>query len=189
MTTIELQQCLTCLGLSDTEAAKLLSVDPRTIRRWKEKPDELSGPAEQALRAWMRLEVLGLSWRPDGVALGMDDPEKVAKQIAAHRSHAIALDATLKRVKERGGPAAPWEVDLANRRATLGGMRISFYALRNGGFSPNTYSRSDIEADMVRDKTLIEDGYAAIAREVARAGRNWAETAGKIGIARKGSVR
>ncbi len=172
----ELQNCFSRLGLADAEAAELLSVDPRTVRRWKDQAVEIPGPVEQALRAWVRLEECGLAWRPDGIALGEDDPEKFSKQIAAHRNHAIELDAVIKRVKDRGGPAAPWEVDLERRCAMLGGIRISFYALRNGGFSPSTYSRKDgAPPDMVRDQSLIEDGYATIAREIASAGKGWAD--------------
>jgi hypothetical protein len=121
---------------------------------------------------------LGLAWRPDGIALGEGDKEKLARTITAYRDQAIALDDTLARVKRRGGPAAPWAVDLGKKCATLGGMKIAFYAVRNGGFSPSTYSRRDMAADMVRDQTLLEDGYAAIAREIAKAGRNWADATG-----------
>lgn len=54
-------------------------------------------------------------------------------------------------------------------------MKISFYPLQNGGFSPQSYSRRDsVPLDMERDWYLIEDGFAAIAREIAKAGPDWA---------------
>lgn len=174
MSSEELRSCLSRLCLSEGDAARLLSVDPRTIKRWQSKPGELPGPAEQALRAWVRLEELGLSWRPDGVALGLDKPDVLANQIIAHRRHAIELDAVLQRVKEKGGPAAPWVVDLDKRRATLGDLEITFYATKNGSFSPNTYSRSETQPDLARDRSLIDDGFASIAREIAKVGPNWA---------------
>jgi hypothetical protein len=176
MTKQELLSCLARLSLSESETAQLLSVDPRTVRRWMANPAEIPGPAEQALRAWLRLAELGLAWRPDGLAIGEDDPEKIAAQIVAYRNHAIDLAAMLKRVKARGGPSAPWVVDLDKRCATLEAMKITFYPLQNGGFSPQTYTRRDtVPLDMDRDRYLIEDGYAAIARATAEAGPNWAD--------------
>lgn len=155
------------LDLSQTEAARLLSVNVRTVRRWVENPSEMPGPAEQALRAWLRLHRLGLAWRPDGLPLGEDEVEEMAEQIALYRQHAIDLDALLRRVEERGGPAAPWHVDLKAHLATLGPMEVGFYPLANGGFSPSTYRRSDVGPDLGRDAQLLEDAYACIARALA----------------------
>ena len=175
MTKQELDSCLARLSLSESETAQLLSVDPRTVRRWMARPAEIPGPAEQALRAWLRLETLGLAWRPDSLAFGEDDVDAIAKQIVEYRKHAIELEALLKRVKARGGPSAPWVVDLSKRCATLGAMKITFYALRNGSFSPQGYTRRDLPLDLGRDWPLIEDGFAAVARETAKAGQNWAD--------------
>ncbi len=176
MTSAEFQTCLDRLGLSQAEAAHLLSVSPRTVRRWAEKPAEISGPAEQALRAWMRLHRLGLPWRPDGVAIGESDPEKIAEQIGIYRQHAINLDALIRKVEARGGPAAPWHVDLKKRQATLGPVWVSFYPLMNGGFSPAHYSRNDDHPNLKRDWTLLEDAFACIANAIAKAGPGWAES-------------
>src|ERR1700722_7999386 len=41
------------LHLTQAEAAHLLSVNARTVRRWIENPAEMPGPAEQTLRAWL----------------------------------------------------------------------------------------------------------------------------------------
>lgn len=114
---LDVDACLSQLHLTDTEAAELLSVDTRTIRRWKKNLQEIPGPARAALRAWCRLDTLGLAWQPDAIGLGEHDSDRLALQVAAYREHAIALDATLRRVAERGGPAAPWEVNLETRRA------------------------------------------------------------------------
>ena len=162
----ELRDHLEQLGLAQAEAAQLLSVAPRTVRRWVEGSQEVPGPAEQALRAWLRLHERGMAWRPDAVAIAGDD----ARTIARHREHAIELDALLQRVKARGGPAAPWQVDLDRCRATLGPLHVSFYKLRNGGFSPQSYRRSDGPADMQRDWPLIEDAFACIADAFAKQG-------------------
>jgi hypothetical protein len=109
-----------------------------------------------------------LAWRPDGLPLGEDKSNELATQIALYRQHAINLDAVLRRVEARGGPAAPWRVDLKVHVATLGPMEIGFYPLPNGGFSPSTYRRADAEPDLARDAHLIEDAYACIAQALAQ---------------------
>jgi len=165
---INIQEYLEKLDLSQTEAAQLLSVDPRTVRRWAKSPEEIPGSAEQALRAWLQLNQLGLVWRPDSIAFGEHNPEELANQIALHRKHTIDLDALLQRVKERGGPASPWQVDLDKGVATLGPIRVSFYHLRSGSFSPAFYTRKDCSPNMERDWTLIEDAFACIASAFAK---------------------
>jgi hypothetical protein len=167
-----LEDCLRELGLSQVDAARLLSVDPRTMRRWVAKPEDMPGPAEHALRAWQRLHRLGLAWSPDG-AIGEGDPNEIAEQIARYRDHAISLDEVIRSVRARGGPAAPWNVDLTKKQATLGPMKVSFYRLANGGFSPANYSRSDEPPDVKRDWTLLEDAFACIATAIAEAGPDW----------------
>jgi hypothetical protein len=97
----------------------------------------------------------------------MDDSEMIAR----HRQHALDLDALLRRVEARGGPAAPWQVDLDRGLATLGSLTVSFYKLRNRGFAPQSYRRSDDqEADQRRDWLLIEDACACIARKLTERG-------------------
>jgi hypothetical protein len=166
MSSLELSSHLNQLGLTQAEAARLLSVNVRTVRRWVEDPSDMPGPAEQALRAWFRLHRLGLAWRPDGLPLGEDETEEMADQIARYRRHAMELDSMLQRVEARGGPAAPWNVDLEAKVATLGPMRVGFYRLANGGFSPSTYRRTDADPDLVRDALLLEDAYACIAKSL-----------------------
>ncbi len=160
MTSSEFKECLTRLALSQTEAARLLSVSPRTVRRWIEIPNQIPGPVEQALRAWLHLDRLGLAWRPDVIAVG---EEEIAKQITRYREHAIELDSLLQRVKARGGPATRWQVDLKRCQALLGPLRVSFHRLRNGGFSPSFYSGP------LHDTTLLEDAYVCIADAIASA--------------------
>lgn len=164
MAPFNLSDNLNALGLSQVAAARLLSVDPRTVRRWLENPAEISGPAEQALRAWQRLHEYGLPWSPDGVDLIESNPDR----IASYRSHTIDLDALLQRVSKRGGTAAPWVVDLDKGKATLGALEVTFYKLPSGGFSPQSYKRRDhIQPDVQRDWHLIEDAYACIAKAIA----------------------
>ena len=170
MNRIALIALLDRLRLSQIEAATLLSVNPRTFRRWIEDPAEMSKPAEAALLAWDRLNSLGLAWRPDGVAIGETDPAEIASQIARFRQHAIDLNELLDRVERRGGPNPEWRVDLKKNEARLGPLRVYFYRLVNDGFSPASYSRSDRHPDPERDSTLLEDAYASIAAALARDG-------------------
>jgi hypothetical protein len=175
----EFQQTLSCLGLSLAELAGLLAVNTRTTRRWADDPTEIPGPAEQALRAWVRLQRLGLAWRPDGVAIGERSPERIAEQIKLYLRHALDLDAIIQRVEGRGGPAAPWDVRLVSRQASLGPVVVSFYPLVNGGFSPASYIRRDRAPDLQRDWTLIEDALACVAKAVSAAGPDWARRPGE----------
>jgi hypothetical protein len=164
MSNLDLSATLNSLGLSQVAAARLLSVDPRTVRRWVENPEEISGPAEQALRAWQRLHAYGLPWSPDGVDVVETDPE----QIARYRLHTLELDTLLEKVKKRGGPAAPWVMDLDKGKAVLGALEVTFYKLPSGGFSPQSYKRRDaIALDVERDWHLIEDAFACIAKAIA----------------------
>jgi hypothetical protein len=167
-TRASLAACLAKLEISQVEAAHLLSVDPRTFRRWIESPSEMPGPAAVALGAWLRLNALNLPWRPDGIELPGDSKEEIANQITLFRNHSIGLDAILERVRSRGGPTAPWRVELKRGRATLEHMTLHFYLHPNGSFSPSTYSRADKPPDWERDRSLLEDGIAAIADAIAR---------------------
>lgn len=171
MTKIELVELLARLNLSQREAATLLSVNPRTFRRWLEDADQMPKTAEVALRAWDRLNRLGLAWRPDGVALGESNPEEVAEQIAKFRKHAIDLDSLLRRVASRGGPKLQWDINLDDNEATLGPMTVHFYQLVNGSFSPASYRRSDRHPDPQLDAELLEDAYACIARALSKKAR------------------
>jgi hypothetical protein len=164
MTPNELKEHLTYLGLFDqAEAAQLLSVTPRTLRRWLDG-EEVPGPAEQAVRAWRRLQERGLIWRPDTVAIVENDH----RQIAASRNHAIELDEVLQRVKARGGPRMHWLVDRHGCRAILGPMEVSFYNLANGSFSLANYTRKDNYPDIERDREFIEDATFFIAQEMKK---------------------
>ena len=179
MTHSEFQETLRYLGLSLAELAELLAVNIRTTRRWADDPHEIPGPAEQALRAWVRLQRLGLAWRPDGVAIGERSAERIAEQIKLYLRNAVDLDALIQRVEGRGGPAAPWDVSLASHQASLGPVVVSFYPLVNGSFSPASYTRRDRAPDLQRDWTLIEDALACIAKAISAAGPDWARRSGE----------
>ncbi|HEV2954717.1 MAG TPA: hypothetical protein VGX95_01245 [Xanthobacteraceae bacterium] len=163
MTPQDLSNHLSQLGITQTEAARLLSVNARTMRRWLEG-EEVPGPAEQAIRAWLRLHRRNLPWRPDSIAIVEDDQD----QIAAHRAHAIQLDAILARVEARGGARLPWQVDRVGRRAVLGPMEVSFYTLANGSFSLASYTRKDGDPNVQRDWEFIEDAAFCIAKELRK---------------------
>ena len=172
----EFRAALKALGINQTEASTLLDVSDRSVRRWAEGPEEIPGPVEQTLRAWVRLEVVGLAWRPDREMIGNDISAELRKQIASYRRLALDLDALLRKVKSRGGPAAPWDVDLQRRIATLGPIEVSFYPLTNGGFSPAHYTRKDCSPDQARDQSLLEDAYACIAESIKHAGKGWSDS-------------
>lgn len=161
----ELQEHIQALGLTQAEAAQLLGISPRTVTRWCTEGEEVSGPAEAALRAWRRLDARHLAWRPDSVSIVEDDAER----IATHRQEAINLDDILRRVKARGGSQIPWAVSLPECEATLGRVHVGFYKLQNGGFSLSVYSRRDgVHPDVQRDWALIEDAVFCIAQEFER---------------------
>lgn len=169
MSSTEFTSGLKRLALSEAEAGRLLSVTPRSVRRWSEGSTEVPGPVEQALRAWLRLEDLGLAWRPDGIAIWEVD------QTELYRQHAVELDALIQKVKKRGGPAAPWKVDLAARRASLGPIEVNFHVLANEGFSPSSYTRKDCSPDLKRDWRLLEDAFSCIATAIGKARNGWSE--------------
>ncbi len=164
MTADELNTILKNLRLDSKDAAQLLEVSPRTVRRWMDAPAEIPGPTCRALQAWSSLERAGLPWRPDEGALATSD----AAQIARYRDHAIELYELLERVEKRGGPSIPWNVNLVAKRASLGPVQVSFYELANGGFSLQSLRRSDQAFDSVRDLPLLEDAIASIATAFAR---------------------
>ena len=167
MTNEELRASLQSLSLTQAEAARLLAVAERTVRRWAEGTQDIPGPAEKIVRAWTDLQLRGLAWRPDGRALDGAD----AQALAPYWAHAIELDDLLDRVDARGGPAAPWEVDLERSRATLGFLQVTFYKLTNGGFAPQSYRRADdVPPDARRDWQLLEDAYYCIATALADPG-------------------
>lgn len=163
MNSDEVQHHLSRLGLSQTEAAQLLGVAPRTIRRWLDG-EEIPGPVEQAIRAWVRLAERNSPWRPDSASIVEDDQE----QIAQLRTHAIGLSDLLARVEARGGARLPWIVDRERCRAILGPMEVSYYKLANGGFSLSNYTRKDGNPDVQRDREFIEDAAYCIAKEIRR---------------------
>ncbi|MGH6876467.1 MAG: helix-turn-helix domain-containing protein [Rhizomicrobium sp.] len=163
MTQAEFTQYLDRLGLSVEKAAKLLDVSPRTVRRWREG-EELRGPVETAVRAWIFLHDRHLPWMPDSASVIENDRE----QIDLHRANAIDLAALHKRVEDRGGPKLTWNVDLSKGKATLGPVQVSFYRLRNGGFSLANYRRSDAAPDAHRDREIIEDAAYSIGQAIKK---------------------
>lgn len=160
MSATELEQSLLRLALSQTEGAQLLGVTPRTLRRWLEG-EEISGPAEQAIRAWLKLHDRKLAWRPDSASIAGHDQDQINKI----REHAINLSEIIARVEARGGPQMPWVVDRSRSRATFGPMEVTFYTLQNGSFSLANYTRKDQLPDVERDRSLIEDAAYCISKE------------------------
>ena len=59
-----LKDCLKELGLTQKEAAKLLSVNIRTMNRWVREEQQITGPAKQTFIAWLRLKRHNLAWGP-----------------------------------------------------------------------------------------------------------------------------
>lgn len=67
MTKQEILDILKELNLTQREAAVLLSVDVRTLRRWIRYPERANGPAIQALLGWQKLHRLTLAWGPNQI--------------------------------------------------------------------------------------------------------------------------
>jgi len=174
MTPVELREHIQGFGLTQTELAQLLGANPRTVRRWLEEDGAgegagVPGAVAATLRAWQRLQHAALAWRPQDAPLTGADG---GTAVAAQRFYTLGIDAMLERVRMRGGPAIPWDVDLARQRATVGAVQLSFYVLEGGGFVPLSYRRQDaLMPDPVRDQALLEDGVACIARTLERNGQ------------------
>jgi hypothetical protein len=167
MNPVELRHTLQILDLNQAEAARLLSVNPRTMRRWIEGSSIIPAATAQALGAWKRLARFGLPWRPDEIMLADLNEDEIAKQSSLHRNHVVGLDAIIASVEKRGGPATPWKVDLQKCQASTNFLEIGFYRMPNGGFSPSNYRRKDGPPNLERDKALIEDAYYCIAKTIA----------------------
>ena len=162
----KLKESLALLGIDSQDLAHFLDVNLRTIKRWM--ADEISIPTGviRLFEAWIMLHKIGLPWRPDGEKF--ITPNALKQQIALHNQAVLELTEIIKKVNKRGGPAAPWVVNLGMKRATLEKMWISFYTLPNGGFTPQSYGRSDRNPDFERDRPLLEDGFVCIAEAIAK---------------------
>src|SRR5258706_6056253 len=163
MTNRQFAENLARLNLTPDEAAQLLGVSERSVRRWTEV-ESIPGPVEAALRAWQDLEARSLPWKPDSVSVFQDDED----QIRRIRNHGELLDQLMSAVEAPGGPANASAVDLARQRATFGPAEVSFYRLKTGGFSPSTYRRLD-RAPTGNDMSEIQDACYCIAQAFARA--------------------
>jgi hypothetical protein len=164
MTDIELPETLFFLGLDHDEAAQLLGVSTRTLRRWIEG-EEIPGPAKAALSAWRQLHARHMAWKPDSIAIFEDDQA----QIERARQHAQEVAGIIQRVEGRGGPKNPWSVNLAKCTATFGPFEVGFYKLQNGGFSFSSYRRKDTSPELTRDRPYLEDAAYSIGEAVSKA--------------------
>jgi hypothetical protein len=63
MSNIEFAEHLQALRIGQTEAADLLGVSERTVRRWADG-EAVPGPVEAAIRAWRSLDERQLPWKP-----------------------------------------------------------------------------------------------------------------------------
>jgi hypothetical protein len=166
MDAVELSETLAYLGLDQTEAAQLLGVAGRTMRRWLLEGEEIPGPAIAALRAWHAMHDRHMNWKPDAQTLFNDDQD----QIERYRKHVVDMDAAMRRVEKRGGPESPWAVDLSKNSAILGPFEVSFYQLQaDGGFSLSNYRRRGEAPDLARDMPFLEDAAYCIAKTIAKA--------------------
>lgn len=173
MTPDEARQALDDLGLSIDQAARLMRVTTRTMRRYfdgdsddRETAAVVPGAVEQALRAWLALHERGLPWRPDARPLEGFEPEQLARMNML-KQHVLAC---VWRVRDAGGPTLPWDIDADLGLARLGTLSLHFYVLPSGGFVPQSYSRQDKAPDLERDRPHLEDGIAAIAQRLQELG-------------------
>lgn len=127
--------------------------------RYLSGTDGISGPAAQALRAWLKLHRLGLHWHPAGVPIGHVEPATA-----------------VTRARLRGAPASAWRIDVERGCAFFQRHRISFtwrsaqcFALQThvppvpalATFNVSAPSSTQIRA------ALIDDACACIARRLA----------------------
>jgi len=161
----ELNKCLGLLALSQTEVAVRLGVTTRTVRRWQAGEQKIPRWVIELLGAWNQLQLRNLPWGADLETFWFGDEN----QIRSHHDHDEALMQIVQRVAARRGPAVPWRVNLRDHSATLGSISVRFYRLASNSFSLASYSRSDLQPDINRDKTLIEDAVAAFAAAVSQA--------------------
>lgn len=183
MSSEEVRQHLSDLDLMRDEAALLLGVTTRTVTRWCEG-EEITGPAEAALRAWKRLSERGFPWKPDAISVLEEDEDQIDRQ----RTHAMRFEEMLKRVESRGGPTHPWKVDTRRSMATFGASEVNYHKLANGGFSISSYRRTDRHADLDNDMPLIEDAAYCIAREFTQFGARAAALAEMAAYVREHST-
>jgi hypothetical protein len=165
VTAEDLQQAFRELDLMREEAAQLLGVSKRTVTRWCEG-EEIPGPAEAALKAWISLNRRGLAWKPDAISVLERDEDQIERQ----RLFALRFEEMLTRVEGRGGAVHPWKIDTWRSAATFGTSEVRFHRLANGGFSISSYRRTDRYANLDEDMPLIEDAAYCIAKEFARFG-------------------
>ncbi len=161
----EFRHALDRLGLSQAEAARLLGVKLRTVQRWAAGSPEPAEPAAQALRAWCRLAERGFAWRPDEIAVEIEDPAGLAET----RRRALALDGVgsgLGAAVRKG--ARRWRVNVERCRATSGDMVVHFNRLADGSFLPASYRRLDRLADPKKDRFLIAQALASFLRAARR---------------------
>lgn len=57
------------LGITQKEAAYLLHVSERTVRRWCADSESIYGPAKAVLIAWAKLHYLCVGWMPGSIDL------------------------------------------------------------------------------------------------------------------------
>lgn len=176
----KLKESLGFLGLSVAEMSQLLGVSLRSAQRWVYGESDIPSSAQRAIEAWCFLHHLGLPWRPDGYPLLNLEPELINDQLRLHKDNTKQLTDLLTKVQARGGPAAPWSVNLSARKATLENMWVSFYPLPDGGFAPQSYGRNDRHVDVVRDQSLLEDAFACIADALAKARKRAIEADWKL---------
>ena len=165
MTNLELNRSLDMLRLTQADLAARLGVTPRTVRRWQVGEQPIPIWVHEVLKAWHQLHARNLPWGADLESIWYGDDD----QIRRHEDHDKALAALLQRVRARGGPAAPWRVNLREHSATLGPMSVRFYRLASDSFSLANYRRGDVPPDAHRDQPLIEDAVAAFAAAVGAA--------------------
>jgi transcriptional regulator with XRE-family HTH domain len=172
----ELTKILVALNLTPADFAARLGVAGRTVRRWQTGEQAIPIWVVEVFDAWRQLHAAGVPWGADLESIWYGDDDQVRR----HQDHDKALAAVLRQVKARGGPAAPWRINLRQHSATLGQMSVRFYRLASGSFSLQNYRRGDVPPDVRRDRALIEDAVFAFSEAVgaaraARPNRAWDE--------------
>lgn len=143
----EFLKALELLKLPPKDLAEFLCITTRTVNRWIKRPSEITGPAKQAIRAWVKLESMGLPWY--GISKFNFDEDGVHKNIKefSESNRDKIIEKVLTRSEDK---TIKWRIDLSKNLIYLSFINIYFndynmvteYRLLD--FSSNTCSFIDI---------------------------------------------
>lgn len=167
MKNYQLYDDLNELDIGSYQLAELLDVNVRTVNRWLDGTIDTPMSVERVIAAWKALQSVNLPWRPNEIGISPFDINEMMDLACRHEAHRKRIDEICSAVEARGGSALQWSVDLERSVATSGDFHLTFYRLKDGNISPQTFRRSDgVHPDPVRDQFLIEDALYSIKKAI-----------------------